>query len=267
MAVSFNDSLRNEYQQLFNTCIIPDKNRSDVDACVNRIVQNKARYQAVSAKIGAPWYFIGILHNMECSCRFDKHLHNGDPLTARTTHVPKGFPKNGNPPFTWEVSAEDSLRLKDLHKWTDWSVPAILFKMEQYNGFGYRRFGIHSPYLWSFSNHYTKGKFTADGIFDPNAPSKQIGGAVILRRMSERQLAVGGDVDVITLIKKVGAEVLYKPNEFNKQAETLQVLLNSIGQHLLVDGKAGDSTSEAFQRISGNFLMGDPRRKAQTVIS
>lgn len=262
MAISYNDALRNEYQQLFNTCVINPKNYPAVDTCVDRIVQSRPRYEAVSARLGAPWYFIGILHNMECSCRFDQHLHNGDPLTARTSHVPKGYPKTGNPPFSWEGSAEDALRLKGLDKWTDWSVPAMLFKMEQYNGFGYRRFGIHSPYLWSFSNQYTRGKFTSDGIFDPNAVSKQIGGAVLLRRMSERQLAIGGDVDVITLIKKVGAEVAYNPARYNKQAETLQVLLNSAGQHLRVDGMAGNATSDAFQRIGGSYLQGDPRRNA-----
>jgi lysozyme family protein len=263
MAVTFNNLLRNEYQQLFNTCLL--KNFSAIDPVVDLITANKARYQAVSAKLGVPWYFIGILHNMECSCRFTTHLHNGDPLTARTVKVPAGFPKTGAPPFTWEASAEDALRLKKLDSWTDWSIPAMLFKIEQYNGFGYRRFGINSPYLWSCSNHYTRGKFTRDGFFDPAAVSKQIGAAVLLRRMSERQIAVAGDVDVITLIKKVGAEVIFNPRVFNQQAETLQVLLNSVGQHLRVDGKAGENTSDAYQRISGEYLKGDSRRKTEAV--
>jgi lysozyme family protein len=261
MAITFNNSLRNEFQQLFNTCLI--KNFPAVDACVNKIVGSKSRYQAVSARVGAPWYFIGILHNMECSGRFDQHLHNGDPLTARTIRVPAGFPKTGKPPFTWEASAEDALRLKKLETWTDWSIPAMLFKMEQFNGFGYRVKGINSPYLWSFSNHYTKGKFTRDGFFDPNAISKQIGAAVLLRRMSERQIAVAGEVDIITLIKKVGSEVVVNPTVFSKQAETLQVLLNSAGQHLRVDGKAGENTSDAFRRITGVFLKGDKRKDAK----
>ena len=139
----------------------------------------------------------------------------------------------------------------------------MLFKMEQFNGFGYRVKGINSPYLWSFSNHYTKGKFTRDGFFDPNAVSKQIGAAVLLRRMSERQIAVAGEVDIITLIKKVGSEVVVNPTVFSKQAETLQVLLNSAGQHLRVDGKAGENTSDAFRRITGVFLKGDKRKDAK----
>jgi lysozyme family protein len=261
MAITFNNSLRNEFQQLFNTCLI--KNFPAVDACVNKIVGSKSRYQAVSARVGAPWYFIGILHNMECSGRFDQHLHNGDPLTARTIRVPAGFPKTGKPPFTWEASAEDALRLKKLDTWTDWSIPAMLFKMEQFNGFGYRVKGINSPYLWSFSNHYTKGKFTRDGIFDPNAGLKTNWGrcAAAPHERTADCCCRGGRCGY--MIKKVGSEVVFNPTVFSKQAETLQVLLNSAGQHLRVDGKAGENTSDAFKRISGEFLQGDSRAVPQ----
>ena len=54
-----------------------------------------------------PWFFLGVIHAMESRFNFERHLHNGDPLSARTVRVPKGFPKAGNPPFTWEVSAEE----------------------------------------------------------------------------------------------------------------------------------------------------------------
>lgn len=259
MAYSLNTNMRGEYDRLFNSCLISPAKYPEVDGCVDRIVKNKSRYEAVSSRTKVPWYFIGILHNMECSCNFSTHLHNGDSLSARTKRVPKGYPKTGNPPFTWEASAEDALRLKKLDTWTDWSVPAMLFKMELYNGFGYRPRGIHSPYLWSYSNHYTKGKFTSDGIFDPQARSKQIGAAVILRRMGERQLAVAGEADLISRIKQLGAQVQYAPANYNKKAEELQILLNEAGQALRVDGKAGNNTSDAFSRVTGRYLQGDNR--------
>ena len=258
MALTFTPQLTTEYRQLFDTCVI--KNYSEVDACVDRIVKNKARYDSVGNTIRVPWYFIGILHNMEGSCNFTTHLHNGDPLTARTVQVPKGCPKTGNPPFTWESSAEDALRIKKFDTWTDWTVPGLLFKMEVYNGTGYRSRGIHTPYLWSYSNHYTKGKFVKDGVYDPNAVSKQIGAAVLLRRMSERELAVAGEIDTVTQIKTLGEEVQFNPTTYSETAEQLQVLLNSIGQSLRTDGKAGEKTSNAYQRISGNYLKGDSRR-------
>lgn len=259
MPVTFNTQLRDEYQHLFNSCTIRSEKMDDVNECVSRIVAGRNQYEAVASRTNIPWYFIGIIHNMECSCRFNTHLHNGDPLTKKTTHVPKGFPKNGLPPFTWVDSAEDALKLKSLHTWTDWTVPGLLFQFERYNGFGYRPRGINSPYLWSFSNHYSRGKFTSDGIFDSNAISKQIGAAVLLRRMSELQLAVTGETDIVTQIKNLGEKVKYDPDHFNELADQLQQLLNGIGQHLKVDGKAGKNTSDAYKRISGKFLKGDPR--------
>jgi lysozyme family protein len=263
MAVAFTDQLKNEYQHLFDTTMINANRYADVDASLNKILAGRSQYDTVAAHTGIPWYFIGIIHNMECSCNFKTHLHNGDPLTKRTTHVPIGYPKTGNPPFSWTDSAEDALRLKSLDLWTDWSVPAMLFQFERYNGFGYRRQGINSPYLWSFSNHYLRGKFTSDGIFDPNAVSKQVGAAVLLRRMSEKQIAIAGEKDLITQIKTLGSSVLYDPDHYHANAEQLQILLNRAGQHLKVDGEAGRNSSDALFRTTGRYLKGDPKIQNQ----
>jgi lysozyme family protein len=122
---------------------------------------------------------------MECGFDFSAHLHNGDPLTARTIQVPKGRPAAGTPPFTWRESAVDALTMKKLDRVQDWSAPSMLHLLERYNGLGYRKRGLPSPYLWSFSNHYEKGKFVKDGVYDPNAVSKQCGAAVMLRAVLE----------------------------------------------------------------------------------
>ncbi|GGH01315.1 hypothetical protein [Mucilaginibacter phyllosphaerae] len=136
-----------------------------------------------------PWYFIACVHYMECSFSFKRHLHNGDPLTGYTVHVPANRPKVGHaPPFTFEESAVDALKLMKYDQVTNWSLSYILLKLEGYNGFGYNRKGIHTPYLWSYSNHYTKGKYVKDGVYDANAVSTQLGAAVILKRMEQRAL-------------------------------------------------------------------------------
>lgn len=136
-----------------------------------------------------PWYFLACVHYMECSFSFKKHLHNGDPLTGYTVHVPAHRPKVGHPPpFTFEESAVDAIKLMKYDQVTNWSLPYILLKLEGYNGFGYNRKGVKSPYLWSFSNHYIKGKYVADGKFDADAVSSQMGAAVILKRMEDRAL-------------------------------------------------------------------------------
>lgn len=175
-------------KERFDTCRIT--NEKAVDAVIERIVSNKPRYEPVVKATGVPWFFLGIVHMLEAAGKFTGHLHNGDPLTARTKNVPKGRPEGGQPPFTWEESAIDALTMQGLagtgQKRLKWGLTDILERMERYNGLGYRTKGLASPYLWAGSQHYTKGKYVADGRYDPNAVSKQIGGAVILVRMFDR---------------------------------------------------------------------------------
>jgi len=254
------NELANEYQLLFNTCIIKPEHNAEIEHAINIMVANKSTYDAIAVEANAPWYLVAIIHCLEGSQNFHTHLHNGDPLTARTVHVPAGRPITGNPPFSFNESAIDALRLDHLAPLIDTSVPGLLFAFEKFNGFGNRVHGINSPYLWSFSNHYSKGKFVEDHVFNPDAVSRQIGAAVLLRRLTEKQLLLGSD-DVITRIRELGEQVLYDPEHFNEQALQLQKLLNSIGLNLRLDGFAGDKTSEAYQHISGRFLKGDDRRE------
>ena len=62
----------------------------------------------------------------------------------------------------------------------------MLYLLEKYNGFGYRNMGKATPYLWSFSNLYEKGKYVADGRFDPEAVSKQCGAGVMLKALLDQ---------------------------------------------------------------------------------
>ena len=182
---------RKQYELLYESCLVRPKRRAAVDQLVARIRASRPRYQKVGKALGIPWYVVGIIHSLEASGDFTRHLHNGDPLTARTTHVPAGRPKTGKPPFTWEQSAIDALRGQGLAAWKDWSVPGTLFQLEGYNGFGYRDHhpDVPSPYLWSCSNHYTRGKYVADGRFSPTAVSQQVGAALLLKQLAgdERQ--------------------------------------------------------------------------------
>jgi len=177
----FNETVKNDYNTLFDTLKIT-KFDQEINSYKARIEAGKSRYEIVSKATGIPWYVIGIIHALECSLSFKQHLHNGDPLTARTVQVPAGRPKVGNPPFDWEYSAIDALKYDGLDTWKDWSVEGTLYKFETFNGTGYRNKGINSPYLWSGSQHYTKGKYGSDGKYDPNLVSKQVGAAVLLKQ-------------------------------------------------------------------------------------
>lgn len=182
------DALRSDYARLWNEVQIHSHREQQVKTAVRTLVRNKSRYKAVAQNTGVPWFVIGIIHIMESDADFTKHLHNGDPLTARTRNVPRGRPKIGTPPFGWEESAVDALLQKGLDKITDWSVERIAFELERYNGFGYRRYHptTLSPYLWAGTAHYARGKYIADGRWSSSAVSRQVGGMAILLRLLDQ---------------------------------------------------------------------------------
>ena len=185
----FTPEVKTEYEALFATGQINPSRVTAVDAIITRVLANRAVYEAIGDPLNhIPWYFIAAIHNLETGLRFDRHFHNGDPLTARTVRVPAGKPASGTPPFTFEESAIDALTEKGFHQKPAWPLAKMLFRMERYNGFGYRNKGINTPYLWSFSNQYTRGKFVADGKFSLTAVSAQCGGATLLKRLEDRGL-------------------------------------------------------------------------------
>ncbi len=264
--VSLTTSLRQEYERLFNSCTIRPDRIAEVQRIVGLITSQRARYAAVADGLEIPWYFVGIVHNMESGLNFALHLHNGDPLSARTVHVPAGRPKQGTPPFQWETSAADALGLMGLNGAADWSLAGILYQFERYNGFGYRLQHPHvlSPYLWSYSVHYKSGKYVADGTWSDTAVSKQCGAAVLLRRLAE----MGAASFVDQPPPPPEAPPLVVPYSMKKPADQehlrrvveLQKWLNTFpGVFVKVDGVPGMRTSEAFRKVTGKFLPGDPR--------
>lgn len=265
-SVRLTQSLRFEYEDLFNNCIINPGRAAEVDRIVARLNNNRIRYDYVSNQLQIPWFLIAVIHNMESGMNFSKHLHNGDTLTNRTVHVPARRPKTGNPPFSWEESAIDALSLKKLGSHTEWSLAGTLYQLERYNGWGYRIYHpfVLSPYLWSFSNHYTSGKYVADGTWSDTAVSGQCGSAVILRRMAENGQVEFSDQPVpqpdtepivvnYSMRKSRDESVLLKAME-------LQNWLNTYpGIFVKVDGIPGKRTSEAYKKVTGHYLPGDPR--------
>jgi lysozyme family protein len=181
------DDIADEYVKLWETSRLRPEKLSAIRREADRVVANRKVYEEISEETDVPWWFVGLIHGMECSFSLQKHLHNGDSLKARTWQVPAGRPKEGSPPFTFVDSAVDALEYDKFAGKTDWPLPMVLFRLERYNGFGYRRkFGFASPYLWSYTSHFTAGKYVKDGVFDVNAVSKQCGAAAMLRDLVER---------------------------------------------------------------------------------
>lgn len=163
----------------------------------------KARYRAVSARTGVPWWFIAVVHERECSQSWRGSLAQGDPWDQKSRNVPKGR----GPFASWEDCAVDALVncAPFAARNKDWSIGGTLTMLEQYNGLGYasgpRAGGVKyppmpSPYIWGGTDVQTRGKYVADGQFDPSKMDPQLGCAGLIMTMMQIDASIqfGGTV-------------------------------------------------------------------------
>ena len=175
--------LKTKNQERWNKCSIPLSRGAEFKKVADKLIapEAKKRYQAVEALTRVPWWFIAVVHQREASQSWEANLAQGDPWNKKSTNVPKG-----RGPFnSWEEAAVDALTKCSPYaaKNKDWSPGGALTMLEQYNGLGYFNKGIPSPYIWAGTNQYTKGKYIADHVFDPNAVDRQLGCAGLLKFM------------------------------------------------------------------------------------
>lgn len=145
------------------------------------LYEARNRYQAVQIKTGIPWPVIAVIHEREASQNWKSQLGQGDPLDEVSVHIPKG-----RGPFkTWEDGAYDALVNCPpyLARNNDWSLAGTLTELETYNGLGYAKRGVASPYLWSGTDQYRSGKYVRDGVYDPDKIDPQLGCAALLLAM------------------------------------------------------------------------------------
>lgn len=164
------------YKELYKTIRPTDAAYEQWPWCLKKITFNQKVYEEVGLKTGVPWFFVAILHGKEASFDLKKCVHNGDDWTKPTVHVPKGR----GPFSSWSESTIDALLYDGLLIYKNWSVERMLWCAEKFNGWGYVSKGINSPYLWSSSNHYSKGLYVSDGIYDEDAKQTDIGAATMM---------------------------------------------------------------------------------------
>jgi lysozyme family protein len=151
----------------------------DMQRFVTNYQTNKARYEAVAAKVDMPPELIAALHWRESSGNFNTYLHQGDPLGRPATHIPNNIPVFND----WESAAVHALEQKKgiqqrfgITRSSGQTDPAALASYaEYYNGKGYFNKNQPSPYVFSGTSTYRSGKYVADGKYDPNAVDKQLG--------------------------------------------------------------------------------------------
>ena len=211
-----------------------------------RLVAARDRYMNVSVRTGIPYPFIAVTHQRESSQDWTKSLAQGDPWNRVSTHVPAGR----GPFSSWEEAAYDALVNCAPHasRNKDWSIGGLLTLLERYNGTGYVNRGLPSPYIWSGTDQYARGKYVRDGVFDPEAVDKQLGCAGLIMAMMQLDPTIKFD-EVPILLPDV------------RDGAWLQASLNKIGAEpqLVVDGIVGAGTKNAvraFQMSQGLVVDG-----------
>lgn len=172
------------YTNLWNRLEIKQSDFKAADRFTRLIFAAEDRYKKIERATGVPWFFIGALHMRESSCNFDGVLHNGQRIIGRgkkTTIEPKGR----GPFSTWEEAAIDALKLKNLHKITEWDIARIAYHAELFNGLGYTNRGVNSPYLWAGSNIEQRGKYVRDHVWDKDFDDPQIGVMTVIKRICQ----------------------------------------------------------------------------------
>ena len=238
-------SLRSEYEVLLGTMQITRSGL--VTQAAHRLLlnENMSRYRAVGAKLGIPPALIAALDLRESDANARAALGQGDRWHLVSVHEPKGF----GPFPSWEAAAEFYLRREQFDQTTaPWDMPYVCWKAEGWNGFGPRDHGINSGYLWASTNHYTRGKYVADGIWSPSTVDVQLGAipVIVTLMQLEPTLVIPGMPSVH--VDADASKPMPVPEGLSSAA-WVQKALNTLGQNppLLVDGSYGRMTRAAVR--------------------
>lgn len=228
--------------------------KSSFASVAKKLVAAKDRYQDIEASTGVPWFVIAVIHQRESSQRWDRSIAQGDPWNKKSTHVPKGRGPFGS----FEEAAIDALNncAPYAARWKDWSAGGTMTLLEHYNGLGYANRGLPSPYIWSGTDQYVKGKYVADGKFSATAVDKQLGCAGLIMAMQDLDASISfdgtepvavADLDDVASDSSAVAPAIdapaYKPSA--EDIQTVQNNLINLGYHevTVADGLWGSKTA------------------------
>jgi len=161
---------------------------SALDRTAAKLVADRERYLSLEKRSGVPAIVTMVIAERESGADPRMSLAQGDRWDRVSVHVPKGRGPFGS----WEDAAVDALRIDGLDEIgrANWTIERALFEQEKYNGFGYRRYGIPSAYIWACTNIYKGGKFVADGKFSRSAWDTQLGVAALMARIVHAEPAL-----------------------------------------------------------------------------
>ena len=171
--------------KMYAACLVKRENKIELGNICQKMMFYKPRYQTVGDKIGVPWDVVAAIHYRESNLNFSRYLQNGDPLfdsngtPVKTVHVPIGQ----GPYKTWEESAIAALSGTYPPRPNTWCIGTRLDFCERYNGLGDRMQHRMSPYIWSYTNLYSIGKYDDDHEYNPTLIDQQAGCAAIFKTL------------------------------------------------------------------------------------
>jgi lysozyme family protein len=247
-----------ERDATLHTTLTPDQ-AQDLALFVRNWEANRARYESVSVKTGVPAALVAALHWRESTGDFRTYLHQGDPLGKPAVNVPSDIPVF----HVWEDAAVHALTMPDkASKREQLGIDASTRDgarlgtfAEVYNGLGYHYKDMASPYVWSGTSAYGKGKYVSDGRFSANTKDRQNGVRVMLDSIGgvdpglQRSAPQGASGWASLLEGRTLA-----PGARGPLVEELQRRLVAAGQRVSVDGDFGPGTKAAVlavQKASG----------------
>lgn len=143
--------------------------------------------------VAMPFWFIAAIDMREMSFVHTGHFANGDKIIGtgkKTYRIPRGL----GPAETWAESVEQAINYEISISTTfsnytgpDMKLFDALIAWEAYNGLGFRYKGSYSEYVFGFTNfHNEKGRFVADGKYDPNSRVVRPGTAAFVLYLKEK---------------------------------------------------------------------------------
>jgi len=183
-----------EYAHRWDAMQIVSSHQHELDHAAATLLAGKDKLTAASEAVWAqqnqtrfskiPWYMLGVILWRERDLSvplFEAYLGNGQSIRHRTTIVPRG-----RGPFpTFEAGVVDAVKIDGLDRVLDWRLEKMLYYCEALNGAGYANRGVPSPYIWSFTNQYIKGKFDYDGHYNPSLVDPQPGCAALFSTLAK----------------------------------------------------------------------------------
>jgi lysozyme family protein len=271
------EALKDEYTAQIARARIRPECQHALEVTGERLLHDKAVYQRIFEATGVPVAALMALAEREMSGNLHCYLGNGQRLTKRTTIVPIGRGPFADTIDAFVAGALDALHLDGLDQVArmpgGWTLPRFAYESELWNGFGYRKRGIPSPYPFGGTTVQKPGKFIRDHAFSSTMMDPQLGTIAIVEMLFELDPSLKfGDsiakVDDATPIIPAAHPVIGESN-----IEWVQTSLNKLripGTPLAVDGNCGRGTRaavRAFQQTHHLVADGLPGPKTVAAIT